>query len=46
MRALLEHVGGLLDGVAFLRQPADALFVTAEGEAFVQAGVELALEFA
>ena len=30
----------------FRREPANALFVAAEGETFVQAGIELALEFA
>ena len=45
-KRLLEQVPRVRNGLAFLREPADALLVTAEGEAFVEARGELALELA
>jgi hypothetical protein len=42
----LEQVGWFPDDLAFLGEFPDPLFVPAEGEAFVEARVELAFEFA
>ena len=42
----LEQVARVADGLPFVCEPANAFFVTAESEALVEAGVELALEFA
>lgn len=41
-----ENVGRVGDDLAFLRQPADARLVPAEGEALIETAVELALQFA
>src|ERR1017187_330773 len=43
-QGFLEQVARLGDGLAFAREAANALFVPAEGEALVEARVELALE--
>src|SRR5690242_12089946 len=43
---LLEQIVRPLDGVTVAREPANACFVAAESEALVQAGIELALQFA
>jgi hypothetical protein len=43
---LLEQVARLGDGLAFLGEAADAVFVAAQGQALVEAGIELAAEFA
>src|SRR5664279_1899598 len=42
----LQQVVRLPNGLPFPREPPNALFVPAESEALVQAGIELALEFA
>ena len=42
----LEQVLRLTDDLAFARQLADAFLVAAQGQPFVEAAVELALEFA
>src|ERR1035438_10513122 len=45
-QGLLQQIIRLPNGLPFPRQPPNAFFVPAEGEAFVEAGIELALEFA
>jgi hypothetical protein len=45
-QGLLQQVAWPADGLTFLGEPANTCFVTAEGQAFVEAGFELALEFA
>src|ERR1017187_2351331 len=45
-QGFLQQVARLHDGLAFPREPTDTLFIAAEGEAFVEAGIELALELA
>ena len=42
----LEEIARLRNDLAFVREPANAGFVTAESEALVEAGVELALQLA
>ena len=44
-QGFLEQVARLRHGLPFLGEAADALCVAAEGEALVEAGVELAAEF-
>src|ERR1017187_9118894 len=43
-QGFLEQVACLRHGLPFPREPANALFVAAEGEALIEAGIELALE--
>ncbi len=45
-QGFLEQVARLRHGLAFPGEAADAVFVAAEGQALVEAGVELATEFA
>jgi len=40
----LEEIGRLADSLPFPREPANALFIAAESEALIEAGVELAFE--
>jgi hypothetical protein len=40
----LEQVACLRHGLPFPREPTDTLFIAAEGEALVEAGIELALQ--
>lgn len=42
---IFEHVRGFRGDMAFLGEPSDACLVAAEGEALVEAGVDLPLEF-